>query len=48
MNLKKMNKALDFLRDKYGARKGAISFKDGRCFVGAVPLMPQRVERKIA
>ena len=48
MNLKKMNKALDFLRDKYGARKGEIAFKDGQCFVGATPLLPQRVERKIA
>lgn len=47
MNVKKMNKGLDFLRDKYGARKGEITVKDGHCFVGATPLMPQRVERKI-
>ena len=47
MNAKKMNKGLDFLRDKYGARKGEITIKDGHCFVGATPLMPQRVERKI-
>ena len=47
MNVKKMNKGLDFLRDKYGARKGEITIKDGHCFVGATPLMPQRVERKI-
>jgi len=47
MNIKKMNKGLDFLRDKYGARKGEITLKDGHCFVGATPLMPQRVERKI-
>ena len=25
MNLKKMNKGLDFLREKYGARKGEIT-----------------------
>ncbi|MCQ2389272.1 MAG: hypothetical protein MJ138_06120, partial [Kiritimatiellae bacterium] len=48
MNLKKMNKGLDFLREKYGAAKGEIALKDGHCFVGATPLMPQRVERKIA
>ena len=47
MNIKKMNKGLDFLRGKYGARKGEISLKGGHCFVGATPLMPQRVERKI-
>ena len=47
MNVKKMNKGLDFLRDKYGARKGEITIKDGHCFVGATPLMPQRGERKI-
>ena len=47
MNVKKMNKGLDFLREKYGARKGEITVKDGHCFVGATPLMPQRVERKI-
>lgn len=48
MNLKKMNKGLDFLCAKYGAKKGEITLKDGHCFVGATPLMPQRVERKIA
>ena len=47
MNLKKMNKGLDFLRDKYGAAKGSITIKDGHCFVGAVPLIPGRMERKI-
>ena len=47
MNLKRMNKGLDFLRGKYGARKGEITSKDGHCYVGATPLMPQRVERKI-
>ena len=47
MNLKKMNKGLDFLRGKYGAAKGAITLKDGRCFVGATPLLPGRMERKI-
>ena len=47
MNLKKMNKGLDFLRDKYGAAKGPITIKDGHCFVGAVPLIPGRMERKI-
>ena len=62
MNLKKMNKALDFLREKYisperseprkrslegCAAKGEITVKDGHCFVGAVPLLPGRMERKI-
>ena len=47
MNLKKMNKSLDFLRGKYGAKKGEITIKDGHCFVGATPLLPGRMERKI-
>jgi len=47
MNLKKMNKGLDFLRDKYGAAKGEIVLKDGHCFVGTTPLLPGRMERKI-
>ena len=47
MNLKKMNKALDFLRGKYGADKGEITLRDGHCFVGATPLLPGRMERKI-
>ena len=47
MNLKKMNKGLDFLRDKYGAGKGEITVKDGHCYVGATPLLPGRMERKI-
>ena len=47
MNLKKMNKGLDFLRAKYGARKGEITLKDGHCYVGATPLLPGRMERKI-
>ena len=47
MNLKKMNKGLDFLRDKYGARKGEITLKDGHCHVGATPLLAGRMERKI-
>ena len=47
MNLKKMNKGLDFLREKYGARKGEITLKDGHCYVGATPLLPGRMERKI-
>ena len=46
MNLRKMNKALDFLRAKYGARAGTIELKGGHCFVGATPLLPQRVERR--
>lgn len=47
MNLKKMNRGLDFLRGKYGAAKGEISIKDGHCFVGSMPLLPGRMERKI-
>ena len=47
MNIKKMNKGLDFLRGKYGAKKGEITIKGGHCFVGAVPLLPGRMERKI-
>ena len=47
MNLKKMNKGLDFLRDKYGAGKGVITIKDGHCYVGKTPLLPGRMERKI-
>ena len=47
MNLKKMNKGLDFLRDKYGAGKGAITIKGGHCYVGKTPLLPGRMERKI-
>lgn len=47
MNLKKMNKGLDFLREKYGAAKGEITVKDGHCYVGATPLIPGRMERKI-
>ena len=47
MNLKKMNKGLDFLRDKYGAAKGAITMKGGHCYVGKTPLIPGRMERKI-
>ena len=40
MNLKKMNKGLDFLREKYGAKSGEITIKDGNCYVGATPLLP--------
>lgn len=47
MNLKKMNKGLDFLREKYGAKSGVITIKDGHCFVGSTPLLPGRMERKI-
>ena len=47
MNLRKMNKALDFLRGKYGADKGEITLKDGHCYVGTTPLLPGRMERKI-
>ena len=47
MNLKKMNKGLDFLREKYGAKKGEITIKDGHCYVGSTPLLPGRMERKI-
>ena len=48
MNIKSMNTALGFLREKYGAGKGEIALKDGHCFVGATPLLPGRMERKIA
>ena len=47
MNIKKMNKGLDFLREKYGAAKGEITLKDGHYWVGATPLLPGRMERKI-
>ena len=47
MNLKKMNKGLDFLREKYGAAKGTITLKGGHCYVGKTPLLPGRMERKI-
>ena len=47
MNIKKMNKGLDFLREKYGAAKGEIALRDGHCHVGATPLLPGRMERKI-
>ena len=47
MNLKKMNRGLDFLREKYGAAKGSITVEGGHCFVGATPLLPGRMERKI-
>ena len=47
MNLKKMNKGLDFLREKYGAAKGTITLKGGHCYVGKTPLIPGRMERKI-
>ena len=47
MNLKKMNQGLDFLRSKYGAKKGEITVKDGHCYIGATPLLPGRMERKI-
>ena len=47
VNIKKMNKALDFLRGKYGAKKDEIVVKGGHCFVGSTPLLPGRMERKI-
>ena len=47
MNIKKMNKGLDFLRGKYGAKKGEIALKNGHCYVGSTPLLPGRMERKI-
>jgi hypothetical protein len=47
MNIKKMNKGLDFLREKYGAKKGEITLKNGHCYVGSTPLIPGRMERKI-
>lgn len=46
MNVKKMNKALEFLRVKYGADKGEIAVKDGLPYVGTTILLPQRVERR--
>ena len=39
MNIKKMNKGLEFLRKKYGASKGEITLKDGVCHVGNTPLI---------
>ena len=47
MNLKKLNKALDALRRKYGAKNGEIALRDGHPFIGATPLLPGRMERKI-
>ena len=47
MNLKKMNKGLDFLRGKYGVKAGEIALRDGHCYVGKTPLLPGRMERKI-
>ena len=47
MNIRKMNKALAFLREKYGAAKGEIALRGGHCHVGATPLLPGRMERKI-
>jgi hypothetical protein len=62
MNIKKMNRGLDFLREKYislerseprkrslegCAAKGEITLKDGHCWIGATPLIPGRMERKI-
>ena len=47
MNIKSMNKALGFLRCKYGAGNGEIVARDGHCFVGTTPLLPGRMERKI-
>ena len=47
MNIKKMNKGLAFLREKYGAAKGEITLKGGHCYVGATPLVLGRMERKI-
>ena len=46
MNIRKMNKALAFLRAKYGAAEGEIAIKDGRPCVGSAILLPQRVERR--
>ena len=46
MNLKKMNKALAFLRAKYGAAEGEIALRDGQPCVGSAILLPQRVERR--
>ena len=47
MNLKKMNERLAFLRSKYGASMGEIVRRNGHCAVGATPLLPGRMERKI-
>ena len=47
MRKKEMNRALDFLRSKYGAAKGEIAMKNRHCYVGATPLLPGRMERKI-
>ena len=47
MDIKKMNRGLDFLRGKYGAKKGEIALRGGHCFVGTTPLLPGRMERKI-
>ena len=46
MNVKKMNKSLEFLRAKYGAEKGEITIKEGQPYVGTAILLPQRVERR--
>ncbi len=46
MNVKKMNKALAFLRTKYGAGEGEIAIRDGQPCVGSAILLPQRVERR--
>lgn len=47
MNIKKMNKALDLLRTKYGADKGVIELREGIPYVGSAILLPQRVERRL-
>ena len=41
-----MNKALAFLRAKYGAAEGEIAIRDGQPCVGSAILLPQRVERR--
>jgi hypothetical protein len=46
MNIRKMNKALAFLRAKYGAAEGEIAIRDGQPCVGSAILLPQRVERR--
>lgn len=46
MNVDKMNEALSFLREKYGAKEGLISYHDGNGYVGDTILLPQRVERR--
>ena len=46
MNTRKMNKALAFLRAKYGAAEGEIAIRDGQPCVGSAILLPQRVERR--